>query len=153
MRPSLPNPLVALVLMGACAGDAGVPDANLPPDAGESLPDSSEPICETCSITAQIGCQTNERCSVIWESTDPLAGRVNCVADGVRALGESCAISEFGIDDCEDGLLCWEFIDGDPRCAEICSTANGDSCTSGTCVLITDPIECFDETTTGVCMP
>ncbi len=88
-----------------------------------------------------------------WESVDPPSGYVTCLFDGSRSLGESCSIDlDLGVDDCVSGLLCWELLPGDPRCAEICTTEDGDSCSVGTCVLITDVFECFGSVT-GVCMP
>lgn len=140
-------------LIAACGGENEIPDASSPAvDAAESPPDAFETTCETCSVVAQTGCDTQERCGIIWESVAPPDGRVRCLPVGSRALGESCSINwDIGVDDCQKGLLCWEFTADDPRCVQICTTLNGGNCTAGTCVELVDVFECFD-LHGGVCM-
>ena len=121
---------LGLVLLGALLGcgqtqtelAATGDDAPGGPDAG--------PVCETggCSVLAQAGCGTGDKCT--WTLVGASAGAINCAPQGTVAVGGACTITGIdpgtscgataGYDDCVAGAMC---VGG--LCEQICDNQGG----------------------------
>ena len=79
------------------------------------------------------GCETGQKCSVSYLSADRQYSRVECVASGARAVGESCTwqASPGGrvVDDCAAAAVCVDSV-----CRERCNLYDGNCAPPSTCV-------------------
>ncbi len=112
----------------------------------------SNPIFDTppaaCNAVAGTGCDPDEKCTFIVESTEPFLGRTDCAPAGTVPEDGTCVRSETtGVDDCAAGLYCIGGV-----CTEICGALDNTNCDANeTCVTFSDLFE--DADNTGLCQP
>jgi len=78
-----------------------------------------------CNVQAQSGCNTNEKCTWIRDSSVPgmLLGHIGCAPQGGMAVGASCMYGPdgaTGYDDCVGGSVCQQ-----GRCKAVCDLNGG----------------------------
>lgn len=144
--------LVACTLafsLGACGdGTDNRPDAGIICHCDAGLP--ADAIVDTCNKVAQTGCDFMQRCTLHWDSVDPVQGLSTCTDDGTKLRGEPCTIDPVsGFDDCISGTICYDGLGYPARCSAFCVTRGTiDTCDVGTCLAV----EGFGDTQ-GICVP
>lgn len=125
-----------------------VPNDDIPPD-----PDACDPM---------IGpdCDPGEKCSLVRpEQNSDFVGRCVPIAEETVTLGERCVPlgEEPGHDNCEDGTVCWDIMNGEGTCLGFCEgSADNPSCedgyvcnwgkswVAGLCTPVCDPLSTSD---------
>jgi hypothetical protein len=136
--------------------------------ASETLPPEGPQDPRACTLSGG-GCEDGETCSATYANVVGLIE--TCVEDsGTRTLGDTCARSEFGVDDCTAGLICTRYdrpvVDDTAAlwCMALCESASdcseGQRCQTlgvspytGVCVTNCDPANpdtCPDNARCGV---
>ena len=119
----------AILVVAACGGDdvatvdGGADDGAIAGDGGE---DAFNPV--SCDPVSQLGCQADEKCSVIPSQIYGEPPEVGCVAGG-GSLGmmASCEPATFNQpDDCVRGMVC--VGSAAPHCLPFCADFPVDTC-------------------------
>lgn len=122
------------LLWAACGDDGGAgPDAggDAQPPVADAAPvdaaDTDAAIPGSCDPVSQLGCNANQKCSIIPGSP----ARIGCVSDqGSRTLGQSCTVATTTQPDlCQAGLVCRG--ETTPICQEFCDDSPSDTCSPG----------------------
>jgi hypothetical protein len=123
-----------------------VPDYDIPPD-----PDACDPMHPECD--------PGEKCSLVRPENDSdFIGRCVPIADETVVIGERCvSLGEPGHDNCEDGSVCWDIMNGEGTCLGFCQGSADDpmcedsyvcnwgkSWVAGLCTPICDPLSTAD---------
>lgn len=154
---------LGVAVLGACelhdrdGSDDPVPDA-MPDTPFECLRNAHCTVqCDPLQPRGLQGCSPGLKCTWIVIQDDPEAvGKIGCVPDGMRELGENCASGPpgetTGFDDCVGGNVC---VGG--RCQDICGFggAPDEACAQGS--VCTRVANLFangeDDPQLGVCAP